>query len=264
MQFDVKGLVLRETAVGENDCWLDVLTSESGRMSVYARGVRRYKSRNRDATLPLSYSVFTLQKDKPDFIVMREASRIESFNSMGDLVKNALAMYAAELLCEFALPDQPDPALMRLALNTLYALIHGKYPPAQIKAAFELRLMADQGFAPDLSGCASCGASDTDDIFLDVMNGALVCGPCLKKREETAGADVPREDDGTAAVLVPASRTAVSAMKYIVSVPLERLFSFRIPDGAMAELASLTEKFLLHHLERGFVTLDFYKQVNRL
>ncbi len=263
MRFDLKGLVLRETPVGENDSWLDILTADRGRTSVYARGVRRYKSRSRDATLPLTCSVFTVERDKPDFTVLCEAQKLESYAAIGDLVKNALAMYIAELLREFALPDEPDSGLLRLALNALHALISGKYPVPQIKAAFELRLMADEGYAPDLSGCADCRAFDTDDMSLDVMNGALVCGPCLEKRAANAPEGAAPED-GTATVLLPVSRTTVAAMKYVISAPLERLLAFRLPPSGLAELSSVCENYLLNHLERGFATLDFYKQVVRL
>lgn len=263
MQFEIKGLVLRETPTGENGSWLDVLTAEAGKISVYARGVRSYKSRNRDATAPLSYSTFVLNRQKPDFILLTEAKGIASYGASTDLNKNALSMYVAEILREFALPDQPDGQLLRLALNTLHAISAGKYPPRHVKPAFELRIMSDEGFAPDIGGCGECGNDETDDVYLDVMNGGLVCGSCLAKRGE--GSDksaVP--DDGTAVILLPASRPTRAAMRYIMSSPLERLFAFRLTDPCIAELGVIGEKYLLNHLERSFPTLDFYKQVERL
>ena len=263
MRYDVNGLVLREIPVGENDSWLEILTAPAGRISVYARGVRRYKSRNRDATLPLSYSTFTIQRERADFLILAEAKRIATYGEVRELGKSALSMYIAELLREFALPDQPGERLLRLALNSLHAIANDKYPLRHIKAAFEIRVMADEGYAPDVRACGTCGAVDTDDMFLDVMNGTLVCGPCLEKRPgDPAENSIP--EDGTATILLPVSRATAAAMRFIIAAPLERVFAFRLTDACMSELAVVGEKFLLNHLERGFPTLDFYKQVERL
>ena len=38
-------------------------------------------------------------------------------------------------------------------------------------------------------------------------------------------------------------------------------FSFRLDSGALEELAGVSEAYLLTQLERGFRTLDFYKQM---
>ena len=40
-----------------------------------------------------------------------------------------------------------------------------------------------------------------------------------------------------------------------------RLFSFRLDSEALEELAGVSEAYLLTQLERGFRTLDFYKQM---
>ena len=263
MQYDVNGLVIHETPVGENDSWLDVLTYSAGRISIYARGVRRYTSRNRDATLPLSYSTFTIDRRRADFQVLIEAKRIETYGEIRELGKSALSMYIAEVLREFALPDQPDDRLFRLALNSLHAILKDKYPLRHIKAAFELRVMADEGYEPDVSACGTCGSAETDDMFFDVMNGALVCSSCLAERQGDPTENVIPED-GTATILLPASRATAAAMRFIISAPVERVFAFRLTDACTSELAVVAETFILNHLERGFPTLDFYKQVERL
>ena len=263
MRFEINGLVLRENAVGENDAYLDLLTAENGRMSVYARGVRSYKSRNREATLPITYSTFTLDRQRDDFTVVTEAQQLRSFGASHELERNALSMYVIELLREFSLADTPQPELLRLALNTLHAASDGLYPLRHIKAAFEIRLMADEGYAPDLSGCGRCGRLDTDDMYVDIMNGALICGACLEKRgEQSDEGGVP--DDGTATVLAPVSRAAVEAMDYAIRAPLNRLFAFKLEPAAAAELNPACEKYLLNHLERSFPTLDFFKQTEEM
>ena len=258
MRFEIKGLVLRETPVGDNAAYIDVLTAERGRISVFARGVRSYRSKNRGATLPLCFSEFTLDRQKPDFTVLCEAKTVESYGVENDLECSALGMYVLEILREFALPDTPQEALLRLGLNTLYAVRGRRYPLPLVKAAFELRVMADEGYAPELSGCADCGRDDTDDMYLDIMNGALRCAACLDKHPADA-AHAPSE--GTATILVPVSRGTVAAMRYVVGAPAARIFSFKLEERCVPELDVASEKYVVNHLERSFPTLDFYKQV---
>ena len=259
MRFDIKGLVLRETPVRDNDRYLDILTAEMGRISVYGRGVRSYKSKNMEATMPLCYSTFTLERQKEDFTVLTEAEKIDAYNDprLG-LEINSLCMYVCEAVREVALPGQEQPQILRLALNTLHALTNKLYDRDLIKAAFELRLMSEAGYMPDLSGCAGCFCEKDGGYQLDIMNGALLCLECAAKR-----LDMPI-DDGTKLILAPLSATAVEAMRYIIRAPLNRLFSFRLEDPAPAELSAACEQYVLNHLERNFSTLMFYKQVGRL
>jgi hypothetical protein len=50
-------------------------------------------------------------------------------------------------------------------------------------------------------------------------------------------------------------------MLYVINSKLERFLSFSIDDGAVDAFATCCEKYLLHHLERGFYSLDFYKSL---
>ena len=39
----------------------------------------------------------------------------------------------------------------------------------------------------------------------------------------------------------------------------KRLFSFRVDEASLSQLAQASEAYLMTRLERGFRTLDFYK-----
>ena len=53
----------------------------------------------------------------------------------------------------------------------------------------------------------------------------------------------------------------LEAMRFICFCDPKKLFSFRLDDGALEQLAALTEGFLSTQLERGFPALDFYKSL---
>lgn len=260
MHFEVKGLVLRETPVRDNDRYLDILTAEMGRLSVYARGVRSIKSKNTASTMVLTYAVFTLDRQREDFIVLVESEKLEYFNdSRLGLEINSLCMYICDVLREVTLPNEEQDDVLRLALNSLHALTNRLYSPELIKSAFELRLMSEVGYMPDLTECEGCGNASAEGGYqLDIMNGVLLCPKCAETRLEMP------PDDGRALILAPLSATAVDAMRYIVRAPLRRLFAFRCEDTVLSEMSAACERYLLNQMERSFLTLSFYKQVKHL
>ena len=130
-----------------------------------------------------------------------------------------------------------------LILNALYALAKLKKPPQLVKAATELRLAALAGYLPELSGCCVCGDPEPDRF--SIADGTLECASC-------------RASDG---VRMPLSAASLAAMRYIVSCPDKKLFSFALTGAAEKELCDAAESYLLTQLERSFYTLDFYKSL---
>ena len=95
------------------------------------------------------------------------------------------------------------------------------------------------------------------------MNGALVCPECLKKR--SGGLPIPEVDRfETKNILLPLDSSALEALRYISSAPLQRIFAYSLNDERSMELfCRAAETYLLHHLERDFDTLHFYKTVTK-
>ena len=95
----IKGVVLSETAVGEFDKFMTVLT-ENGKISVFGNGVKRLKSPNFVGCQLFSYSEFTVS-ERGDKYYLREASLIESFFGMrGSIEGISLANYIAEVAAD--------------------------------------------------------------------------------------------------------------------------------------------------------------------
>lgn len=251
------GLVVRTTDYGERDRILSLYTDELGLITVTANGSRSLKSRSLVATELFCYSRFVLTK-RGDRYTVKEVELIESFFDLrSDISKIALAGYACEVLSHVGTENMPEPDLLRLCLNTLYAIAKERAPLPQIKGAFEMRAAAILGFMPELSVCADCG-EEGEDVVLDVMNGAVRCAECRREREEDPF--VPSEDNAHATVLCLLTASARAALFYVLRCPLEKILSFRLENDAdMQSFASAAETYLLNHLERTFKNLEFYK-----
>lgn len=260
MTYEVRGLVVRTVELSGNDKLLTILTAERGLLTAVSNGSKSLKSRYLAASQLFCYATFLLEARR-DRLWVREVELIESFYDLRlDIVATALANYVCEVAGDVTVPEQPEPEILRLALNTLHAIASGKYPLPLVKAAFEFRAAAILGYLPSLSGCATCGAAE-GDMMLDVMNGGLICSACHALMQ----AQLSRNDDDffsrTSRVLCIMTPAVRAALSYIISCPSDRLFSFRIGEDDMRHLAYATEEYLLNHLERSFRTLQFYKEV---
>ncbi len=242
----VKALVLREVKYKDADKILTVLTQTEGKMTVKARGALRRGCKYSAASQALAYSEMTLFGNGGKWSI-NEAETIEQFLPLrSDISALALGSYFAEALESLSDEDSPNPSMLQLGLNSLYALGRGLYPQTQIKAAFELRLMCLAGFEPDIFGCAVCGKDPPEDAMFSVNGGILHCRSC---------------PPGSSGVSLPVSGETLAAMQYIISAPAKRIFSFSLPDEAAERLSSLTETYMTAQLEREYGALDYWKAV---
>ena len=243
----VEGIVLRETETKETDKILTVLTRSEGKIAVIARGARRKNSRIAAASQLLVYSEMTLFQ-KGNWSILDEASTLELFSGVRqDVELLALGAYFAEMTELLAEEDVPAPDTLPLLLNALYALGTLHKEPAQVKAAFELRLLALSGFEPLLDGCAVCGAAEPAQPVLEVGQGLLHCRECSLSGR--GGHDM---------ALCPPS---LAAMRHVLRCGAKRLYAFSLEKDALARMGAAAEAFACTQLERGFRTLDFYKRV---
>lgn len=245
MYLTTQALVLRVTAYNDTDSLLTLLTPNHGKLTAKARGLRRKNSPLVAPCQLLAYGEFTLFEYRSMYTI-NEAQSIELFTPLrSDLEKLSLGAYfaqAAELLSQ---EDMPNPELLSLVLNCLYALSRLNIPQCLIKAVFELRGACLAGYAPDLYGCHHCGNPFPDRI--DLSEGRLECSCC--------------RDPSSSGIRMPITAGMLETMHYITTCDAKKLFSFQAGDETIEQLSSLTESYLTTQLERGFSTLDFYKSL---
>ena len=232
-----RALVLREVKYKEADKILTVLTDSDGKLTVKARGALRKSCKYGAAAQLLSCSEMTLFGNRGKWS-LNEASVIEQFLPLReDIEALSLGTYFAEALEAVSDEDSPDPALLQLGLNSLFALASGRYPWEHVKAAFELRLLCLAGFAPALDG---------EGEFFSLTGGVL---------HASGGAP------GAPGQSLPLGAAARDAMRYVAAAPAKKIFSFSLPPEAERQFCAICEGYLLAQLERGFRSLEYWKKL---
>ena len=253
MILEVNGLVTKVIPLPGADKLLCIYTFEKGMMTVMAKGTKTFLSHYAAGAELFCYSHFILYK-RSDRYWVREVELLEHFFSIRQsLARTALAAYVCDVIADGA-TNQADIPFLRLALNTLFAIANETNLLPLIKASFELRAVSILGFMPELHDCNLCG-KEQGEFMLYVMDGVIVCDSCREKRNFLP----PQEGENRIVeILSPGS---LSAMRYVVSAPLEKLFSFRLDEQDLHLFSKAAESYITNHLERGFKSLSFYHQV---
>ncbi|MCC8069092.1 MAG: DNA repair protein RecO [Ruminococcus sp.] len=240
-----KGLVIGERIVGENGKFLDILTDELGLIEVAQKGVKSLKNENRSALQMFAYSNLCVDRSKKHYSV-KSSDLIDSFYGMReDLCGLALASYISQVVTYTIGQHSTDSkAVLRLILNIFYYISNHKRPHRQLKSIFELRLISELGFSPNLLVCGRCELSLTQSLYFSIQQNSVICQNCADMND------------------LQISKSVLQAMQHIVFSDYDRLFNFKLSDTSLKLLNRITENVLLCTLNRGFSTLDYYKNIS--
>ena len=256
MTTEVRGLIIRTVDIKESDRLVTIFTEEHGVMTALARGARSVKSRKLAATLQFCYGKYILYKQGDKYWI-KEAELIESFFDIGQSLEGlALATYITEVLSDVTIAEA-DVELLRLSLNSLYAISKRLYSVVKIKAAFEIRAASILGFMPNILSCHRCDEQG-GDFFFDIMGGVIECRACHEKREKSR---IEPDDPHESHIICILSEGAKIALGYCIYSPVERLFSFNVSESDMHLFARASEEYLLNQLGHSFKSLEFYKSI---
>lgn len=242
----LEGIVLKERTVGEQDKFIDVLTKEKGLIEISVRGARKINGKSSSSTQLFAYSRFCydMHKDKPK---LNSAEPIHIFYGLrNSLTALSLASYFADVL-RFSTVSLADSGnVLRLFLNTLHFLEKELRSEIMLKSVFELRLMAEIGFMPDIVCCRDCGVFEPEELYFSFQDFCFRCSNCSESDLNNYKLTI----------------SELSAIRHIVLADFNRLFNFRLSDESLSRLSDFSELYIKSHLERNFNTLDFYKSLN--
>lgn len=249
MLVTVEGIVIGSRVIGDNNCFIDILTDEYGIIEATAHGVKKLTSKNAGACSLFSYSKFCLAKKNGRYTLNSSEPKFSFYGISSDIEYLALAAYFSEVMKYTVSPEQEASGFRRFMAVTLFELDKKRIPIELIKAVFELRIASMLGFTPDLRACHECICYESEQMYFDFRSCCIFCGDCSSESTEIS------------ADIAELSGDMLYMMRYIVFSELDRIYR-RYPEGLnIGALSEITEKYLLNSLDRGFRSLDYYKSV---
>ena len=238
------GIIAREVDTGDADRYLTILSVEQGKFECYAKGLRKQSSKLAPQAGLMTYGEFGVFNNK-DRRILTSAKSLESFYDIRmDIVKCAYAMHFLEISRDVIVEAQAFPQALQMLLNTLYVLCYKDMPPDLISRVFEIRILAIAGFAPIFDHCSICGAplGPGETAGFAIYGDGAVC----------AGA----ECTNAAGRMLPISRGAIKAMRYIAECSAGNVFQFTLSESIMAELSSIVPAYLREKFGKEYNMLD--------
>lgn len=253
-ELSVHGLVVKAGDFGDYDRIITLLTEEKGIISVSVKGGKSLKSKFSSLSDAFIYGVFNIRKTGKYFYLF-DGECVEDFYSLRyDIKKLALASYICDVAAALTPEGTSDPEILKLTLNSLYALTYKDTPTELIKGAFEFKAATVTGYMPSLDCCDVCGRTEGEMMYIDTRQGRLLCDSCLRLDGNVSGLQ-------SVNILLPVPPAVLRVLRYLSECPGNRFLSFRLQGGALHDFSLTCEKYLINHLERDFYTLTFYKSL---
>lgn len=238
------GMVLTASPMKEYDRRVELLTRERGRISAFAQGARKVGSALSACTLPFTFGEFMVYEGKSSYMI--KSGSIQKF--FGDIAKDydmtCYASYFAEMAQYFTRENIEASEEVLLLYMTLLAMQNGKVPFPLVRVIYEMRMMMIEGQGLELFECLRCHKTGTRAVYFGA--GGLVCADCAAKETELSR---------TYPLLLGAD--ALYSLQYILSSPLERLYSFVVAPEVQNELEHFMKGYLGRFLPHHFKAADF-------
>lgn len=251
-------LILRSREFQEADRLLIVLGRRLGRISCLARGVRRPNSRLKAATLDFSYSRLqfapasrkTAGSLSGGLQLVTQGETLDGLPGLReDLSKLGCAYYLGELLV-LAMPEnKPQENIFILAVTALTLLANSETEQERfvVLKFFELRLLGEMGWRPNLEACSRCGRSvrlpqtlGLPDFFVAAPAlGGLACPRCCRDLQWSTGGQTDR---------ARLSRGCLRLLDSLLNWELRPLLKLRISAEMRKEINACVGAFLDYHL----------------
>ncbi|MDR1356347.1 MAG: DNA repair protein RecO [Tannerellaceae bacterium] len=165
-----QGIVLHATPYSDTRLIVHIYTEDYGRTScIAARAKDRKNSLPKALFTPLSIIEIEMeQKNGRDFAQLREVKLLYPFaNLFADPVKNALALFVAEVLFRVVRETAPDRRLFAFLTRSIHVLEDTGNGIANFHLAFLLRLLAYLGISPNADAYR-------DGVWFDMQDGVFV------------------------------------------------------------------------------------------
>lgn len=185
--YNARGLVIKHTKLGETDMIVTLLSEEGEQIRAVAKGLRKPGSRI-GARLDLFSEVDLLLHEGKSLDIVREVKTIRPNASVREsLEASASAHVIAELLEKLG-RDGAGVGDRVFAMSCAAMQLLCEAAPesdALITAAFLLKTMSMQGFAPAVRECALCGSPIEQIECFDIGYGGALCEDCAAEMNLT-------------------------------------------------------------------------------
>ncbi len=233
----INGIVIAENNLGDSDKMLTILTPNLGKISCIGKGAKRPKSLLMAGTQLLCFGEYILYKTG-DVYSINSCEPIEVFyNIRTDLDKLTYAAHVTKIISDVTTENQNNYNILKLFLNTLYAISETDKDLRFILSVFKMRLLKILGFSPNISECVDCKEREIEKLKrFSIKDNGFKCLDCGKQ-------------DKSSLEISEGSRYAII---YSNMADSKKIFSFNLRETAMKEFELVSNIYFNEKLEKEY------------
>ena len=237
----INGIVLSENNMGDYDKMLTMLTPNFGKISCSAKGARKPNSSLLAGTQMFCFGEYLMYKGTSTYHI-NSCETIEMFYKIRtDLEKLKYAIHIDKIILDVTEENENCYNILQLLLNTLYTISETEKNLDLVLSIFKMRLLCILGFTPRVLTCTNCNEKE-DLTFFSIKDNGFKCDAC------------GRQDKSS----IKISESTKNAIKYIVTAPPKKLFSFELKDDSLEELKLISKIYFNQKLEKEYVIENLF------
>ncbi|MCK4373805.1 MAG: DNA repair protein RecO [Candidatus Brocadiae bacterium] len=189
-----EGICLRRVQYSNTSQVASFLTPDAGRLSVMAKGVTRAPKKGVRTGFDLlaRYELVYTRRRSGSLQNLTDRWMRESFRDMRCALQRILCgYYAAELMLNFTVEDDPCPALYELLLRSLRSLAAGQRLGLTV-LLLELGVLREHGSCPTFDACTECErpVPARGAVLFSPAGGGPLCKECEREKAGSFGGRV--------------------------------------------------------------------------
>ena len=231
----INGIVISENNMGDYDKMLTILTPNYGKISCVAKGARRQQSALLAGTQLFCFAEYLMYKGTNTYHI-NSCETIEIFyNLRTDLDKLKYAIHINKIILDITEENENCYRILQLYLNTLYIISETDKDLELVLSIFKMRLLTILGFTPRVMQCTNCKEKENLTKF-SIRDNGFKCETC--GRQDKSAIDM--------------SESTKNAIKYVVTAPPKKVFSFNLKDESLEEFKLISKIYFNEKLEKDY------------
>jgi len=238
-------------------------SKEYGKLKGIAKGARTAKNKFGSALEPLSHSMLLIyKKEHRDLHLISQCDSIDSFRNLTeDLDRMTTGLSVLELIDQVTHHEERTPAMFSLLVETMSALNVSTKNYETYLQAFQLRLAALFGYAPNFDTCGQCGKPDLigdgeRQVAFHIVRGAVYCNSCCTPHDSAV------HGDDQSSTFTTLSVQGLQIVRRLVHAQLSSLSNLEFDVRVGNEVNELLRLYLRYHFDglKPLKSAEFFQQ----
>lgn len=264
MEFTETVLILRIGKFREADLWVKFFSPTRGLLTAFAFGGSRSRRRFGGCLDPLNLVRFRVKRNRRSTYLSLEEGVLEEMPTRlrTDWGRHKMAANCMRFVESIPVAPEGTEMTYRLLVDTVRHLNGEDEVPAVFPLLFRARFAFDQGFAPELDTCLTCGCRPEGGapvrFFLE--EGRIICADCLARGPGDSSGDGAGEsgeagtqDDAAGydpgnGLAFSVSPVAVRTLAFVRDHSVAEWKFLRFSPQVLAECERLVDGFIQFHL----------------